>query len=163
MEIKMNKALTKSATRESRGWLDPFDSFYDDVDRFFSNQLKRIPHIGFRGDGEGRLFANLDIGETGDEIVVELDAPGVKRQDIEITLTNNSLRVTGKRESRKEEKGKSFHRIEREYGEFERRIALPCEVDANRVDAALKEGVLTIKLPKSAKAKEQERKIEVHA
>jgi HSP20 family protein len=163
MEIKMDKALTKSTTRESRGWLDPFDSFYEDVDRFFSNQLKRFPHLGFRGDGEGRLFANLDIGETGDEIVVELDAPGVKREDIDITLTDHSLRVKGKRESRKEEKGKSFHRVEREYGEFERRVALPCEVDTDKVDAALNNGVLTIKLPKSAKAKEQERRIEVHA
>jgi HSP20 family protein len=116
-----------------------------------------------RGDGEGRLFANLDIGETGDEIVVELDAPGVKREDIDITLTDHSLRVKGKRESRKEEKGKSFHRVEREYGEFERRVALPCEVDTDKVDAALNNGVLTIKLPKSAKAKEQERRIEVHA
>ncbi|MGE0410145.1 MAG: Hsp20/alpha crystallin family protein [Amphiplicatus sp.] len=159
----MNKALAKQAARESRSWHDPFDSFYEDMDRFFSTQLKRFPHIGFRGDGEGRLLANLDIGETGDEIVVELDAPGVKREDIDITLTDSALRIKGKRESRKEEKSKSVHRIEREYGEFERRVALPCEVDADKIDAALKDGVLTIKLPKSAKAKEQERKIEVHA
>lgn len=160
----MNKAVTKSASRETRGWLDPFDSLYEDMDRFFSNQLKRfpLPHIGFRGDGEGRLFANLDIGETGDEIVVELDTPGVKREDIDITLTDSSLRIKGKRESRKEEKDKSFQRIEREYGQFERRIALPCEVDADHVDAQLRDGVLTVKLSKSAKAKEHERKIEIH-
>lgn len=159
----MNKSLAKAPPRESRGWLDPLDSIYEDMDRFFSNQLKRFPHIGFRGDGDGRLFANLDIGETGDEIVIELDAPGVRREDIDITLSDHALRVKGRRESSKEEKGKSFHRIEREYGEFERRVALPCEVDAGGVDAALNNGVLTIKLPKSAKAKEQVRKIEVHA
>ena len=158
----MNKSIAKASSRESRGWLDPFDSLYEDMDRFFSNQLKRLPHIGFRGDGDGRLFANLDIGETGDEIVVELDAPGVKREDIDITLSDHSLRVRGRRESHKEEKGKSFHRVERDYGEFERRVVLPCEVDAEKVDAALSNGVLTIKLPKSARAREKERKIEVH-
>lgn len=161
----MSKALTKTAERETHGWLDPFDAFYEDVDRFFSNQLKRfpLPSIGFRGDGEGRLFANLDIGETDDAIVVELDAPGVKREDIDITLNDSSLRIKGKRESRKEEKRKNAHRIEREYGEFERRIALPCEIDADTVDAALKDGVLTIRLSKSASARQRERKIEIHA
>ncbi|MEX0644294.1 MAG: Hsp20/alpha crystallin family protein [Parvularculaceae bacterium] len=158
----MNKGLTKPS-REPRGWLDPFDSLYDDMDRFVGNQLERFPHIGFRNEADGRLFANLDIGETGEEIVVELDAPGVKREDIEITLTDGRLRIKGKRESRKEDRSKSHHRIEREHGEFERRVALPCEVDADRVDAALKDGVLTVRLPKSAKAKEQERKIEVRA
>ncbi|MFN0024495.1 MAG: Hsp20/alpha crystallin family protein [Parvularculaceae bacterium] len=157
--------LMKSPSSEARGWLDPFDALHDDVERFFGGRLKRFPfpQIGFRGDGEGRLFANLDIGETGDELVVEIDAPGVKREDIEITITDSALRIKGKRESLKEEKAKSFYRSEREYGEFDRRIGLPCEVDANRIDAALMDGVLTIRLPKSAKAKEQERKIEIHA
>jgi HSP20 family protein len=158
------KPLVKSTQRE-RGWLDPFESFYDDVERLFGGHGRRIPWpaFGFRGDGDGRLLANLDIGETGDEIVVELDAPGVRREDIDITLGDSTLHIRGRRESKKEEKGKSFYRSEREYGEFDRRIALPCEVDANRIDAGLKDGVLTIRLPKSAKAKEQERKIEIHA
>lgn len=160
----MGKLLAKTETREPRGWLDPFDAFYGDIDRFLGAPFKRLPfpHLGFGGDGDGHLLANLDVGETGDEIVIEVDAPGVKRDDIDITLTDNSLRIKGRRESRKEEKGKHFQRVEREYGEFERRIALPCEVDADRVDAGLKDGVLTIKLPKTAKAKEQERRVEVH-
>lgn len=161
----MNKAVTKSTTPETRGWLDPFDSMYEDMDKLFSSYFKRFPlrRLGFRGDGDGRLFANLDISETNDAITVEIDAPGVKRSDIDITLTDSSLQIKGKRESHKEEEGKNFKRIEREYGEFERRVALPCEVDANRVDASLKDGVLTIRLPKTEKAKEQARKIEVHA
>jgi HSP20 family protein len=158
----MTKEMTKTETREPR-WREPFDAFYEDVDRFFTHQLKRFPHLGFRGDGNGRLFAHVDMGETGDELIVEIDAPGVKRQDVDITLSNSTLRVKGKRESSKEEQGKSFQRLEREYGEFERRITLPCEVDADRIDAGLKDGVLTIRLPKSAKAKAQERKIELHA
>ncbi len=164
----MPKFPAKTETREPRGWLDPFDAFYGDVDRFLGAQMKRFPlahlgpHLGFGGDGDGHLLANLDVGETGDEIVIEVDAPGVRRDDIDITLTDNSLRIKGKRDSRKEEKTKGFRRIEREYGEFDRRIALPCEVDADRVDAGLKDGVLTIRLPKTAKAKEQERRVEIH-
>lgn len=157
--------LMKGSTRESRGWLDPFDALQDDVERFFGGHMKRFPfaQFGFRGDGDGRLFANLDIGETGDELVVEIDAPGVRREDIDITIGEAALRIRGKRESHKEEKGKSFYRSEREYGEFDRRVGLPCEVDADRIDAALKDGVLTIRLPKTAKAKEQQRKIEIHS
>lgn len=159
----MEKPVAKSPPREARSWLDPFDSLHDEMDRVFSNYFRRLPlpHLGFRGDGNGHLFANLDLKETENELKIEIDAPGVKREDIDITLSDNSLMVKGKRESKKEEKKESYHRIERDYGEFERRLALPCEVDPDRVEANLKDGVLTIILPKSAKAKEHERKIEV--
>lgn len=157
----MSKAMIKTTARDGRGLLEPLDAAYEDMERFFNDRLRRLqlPHWGV---GEGRNFASLDIGEVGDEIVVELDAPGVKREDIDISLFDNALRIKGKREFRKEEKNKTHHRVEREYGEFDRRVALPCEVDADRVDAALRDGVLTIKMPKSARAKENERKIEVH-
>ncbi|HXI85911.1 MAG TPA: Hsp20/alpha crystallin family protein [Parvularculaceae bacterium] len=160
----MTKEMMKSTSPAPRGWLDPFESLPDDVEKFFTPYFRRfaLPTFGLRGDGGGRLFANLDLSETDNELIVEIDSPGVRREDIDITLTDNALSVRGKREAKKEEKEKNAYRLEREYGSFERRIALPCEVDAEHVDAGLKNGVLTIKLPKTAKAKEQARKIEIH-
>lgn len=160
----MAKEISKPHASASRGWLDPIESFQDDIEKFVSPYFRRfpLPGLGFRGDGEGRLFANLDLTETDEELIVEVDAPGVKREDIDITLTDNSLSIKGKRESKTEEKSKNAYRLERHYGAFERRITLPCEVEAERVDAGLRDGVLTIRLPKTAKAREQARKIEIH-
>ena len=160
----MARSVAKSGSRETHNWLDPFDSLHEEMDRVFGDYFKRLPmpHLGFRSDGAGRLFANLDVSESDNHVTVVVDVPGVKRDDIDITLTDSTLQIKGKRESRKEEKSESIHRVERDYGSFERRISLPCEVDADRVEAGLKEGVLTIQLPKSAKAKEQARRIEIH-
>lgn len=160
----MTKSVVKSGPRESRSWLDPFDLFEDDMNRAFGDYFRRLPvsRIGLRPDNAGRLFANLDLRESDDEVTVEVDVPGVNRDDIDITLTDSTLQIKGKRESKKEEKSESVHRIEREYGAFDRRIALPCEVDADRVEADLKSGVLMIRLAKSQKAKEQTRRIEIH-
>lgn len=160
----MTETETKFPAPRTRGWPDPFDAMHDELDRLFGGYFKKLPihRFGFSGDGNGSLFANLDIGETDDDLTIEIDVPGVKREDIDITLSDNTLRVKGRRESKKEEKEKSYQRVERESGAFERRIALPCEVDTDAVDAGVRDGVLTITLPKSAKAKEQERKIEIH-
>jgi HSP20 family protein len=91
------------------------------------------------------------------------DVPGIKEKDIEVTLSDSYLTIKGKRESEHEEKGKNYHRMERSYGEFQRRVALPCEVDPAKVDAKLKDGVLSVTLQKSAKAIEHEKKIQVKA
>lgn len=161
----MTETEAKTPARGARSWLDPFDAMHDEMDKLLGGYFKRHPmrRFGLGGDGEGRLFANLDLGESDDDIIIEVDVPGVRREDIDITLTDNALQVKGNRKSKKEKKEKNYQRIEREYGVFNRRIALPCEVEADDVDAVVKDGVLTIKLPKSAKAKEQARKIEIHS
>jgi HSP20 family protein len=91
---------------------------------------------------------NFEVKETKEAYVIKADLPGVKEADLEITLTGNRLGVTGKRETEKEEKSETYYACEREYGGFTRAFTLPEGADAEHARAELKEGVLTIVLPK---------------
>ena len=105
--------------------------------------------------GEG-LFADwlpaTDVHETEKEYVIKADLPEVAKEDVKVNLQEGVLTIEGERRREKEEKGKRFHKIEREYGRFVRRFALPTEVDAEKVHAEFKDGVLNVHLPKSEKA-----------
>jgi len=95
----------------------------------------------------------LDVAETPEAIVVTAEVPGVEAKDIEISLMGGTLYLKGKKAEEKEEKGKTWHRVERSYGAFTRAISLPTAVNAERIEAKSKEGVLTITLPKKEEAK----------
>ena len=110
------------------------------------------------GNGdEGLFFANwspaVDIQETDEEYLIKADLPEVKKEDAKVELLDGSLTIEGERKQEKEEKGKRFHKVEREYGKFVRRFGLPNEVDSSKVQAEFKDGVLNVHLPKSAAAK----------
>lgn len=106
-----------------------------------------------RFSGEGGLTqafdAVLDMSETDNEIEVRMDVPGIQPEEIEVEVTGNTLLITGERKEEKEEKGRTYHRIERSSGSFSRSMTLPCEVDSDQVEAQCDNGVLTITLPKS--------------
>jgi HSP20 family protein len=95
----------------------------------------------------------VDIEETEAEFVVKADLPDVKKEEIKIHVQEGVLAIEGERRQLKEEKGKRFHKIEREYGRFVRRFALPTEIDAENVRAEFKDGVLTVTLPKAPTVK----------
>lgn len=95
----------------------------------------------------------VDVQETDTEYVIKADLPDVKKEDVKVQVLDGALSIEGERQQEKEEKGKKFHKIEREYGKFLRRFALPNEVDASKVQADFKNGVLNVHLPKSATAK----------
>jgi HSP20 family protein len=101
----------------------------------------------------------IDIVETEKELIVKADLPGVEPKDVEATVRDGVLILRGERKEEKEEKGKSFHRIERFRGEFYRELPLPRIADAEKVTAAFAKGVLTVTIPK--KPELLPRKIEV--
>jgi HSP20 family protein len=167
-EISMGTQDETDKPRKGRaitqGFADPLERLTDEMDRLFNSYFRGVmPRLGFGTAGEGALLAHMDVSETPETVDVVIDVPGIKEKDIDVSLTDSALLIKGKRESQSEEKKKNYHRVERSYGEFQRRIALPCEVDGARVEAKLKDGVLTVTLPKSAKALEQERKIPIKA
>jgi HSP20 family protein len=94
----------------------------------------------------------VDIEETDTEFVVKADLPDVKKEEIKIQLRDGVLAIEGERRKEKEDKGKRFHKIEREYGRFVRRFALPTDVDAEHVRAEFNNGVLVVTLPKAPAA-----------
>jgi len=91
----------------------------------------------------------VDVQETDKEYLIKADLPDVKKEDVKIELLGGMLTIEGERQQEKQEKGKMFHTIEREYGRFFRRFGVPSEVDPNQVQAEFKNGVLQVHLPKS--------------
>jgi HSP20 family protein len=95
----------------------------------------------------------VDIFENDNEIVLKAELPGLNAKDIELKIENNVLMLKGERRFEKETKEENYHRVEREYGSFSRAFSLPVAVDAEKVLAEYKDGVLKVVLPKKAETK----------
>ncbi len=94
----------------------------------------------------------VDITETDGEFHLKAELPGVKKEDVRVTLEKGVLTLQGERKEEREEKGRKVHRIERSYGHFVRTFAIPDMVDETKVKAEFKDGVLHLRLPKSERA-----------
>ena len=105
----------------------------------------------------------VDVSETEQGYEISADMPGMDNKDIEITLNNNVLTLKGEKKEQHETKEKDYYLQERSYGTFQRSFTLPDDVDSEHISTAFSNGVLIIKLPKSAQAKAKTRKIEVKA
>lgn len=105
-------------------------------------------------------FGNLDFKETKENYVLKADLPGMKKEEISISLEENSLILSGERKDEKEEKGDKFYRKERRYGKFQRVLPLPNNVDHKNIKAEFKDGVLNISIAKLNK-EEPEKKMEI--
>jgi HSP20 family protein len=95
----------------------------------------------------------LDVQEDKDNFTVRVELPGLKREDIDVSLQEGALVISGERKEEKTSDGTSVHRQERYYGKFQRALTLPEPVAADKVKADYKDGVLTVKLPKTEEAK----------
>jgi HSP20 family protein len=104
-------------------------------------------------DGFSNWAPAIDVQETDAEFLIKADLPEVPKADVKVGLENGILTIEGERKQEKEEKNKKFHRVERTYGKFVRRLGVPSEVDEQKVAAEFKEGVLTVHLPKTPQAK----------
>jgi len=111
--------------------------------------------------GTGAWAPVVDVGETAEAVVVKAELPGINAKDIELTVNDDTLTLAGKREETKEEKGKTWHRVERSCGAFLRTIALPASVEGTRAEAESRDGLLTITIPKKKEA--ISKKVEIKA
>ena len=153
----MAMKLFKNNARESRGLVpsDPFESLRNEMEEMFSRFNQ-----GWNGEPIDELsLPSTDISETDGNIEVTVDVPGMKPDDLDIEVRGNMLEIRGEHQEEKEDKDKTYHRIERRSGSIRRTLRLPSEVDASNVEAECKDGVLKIKLPKTEEAKK--RRIEV--
>jgi HSP20 family protein len=128
-----------------------------EVDRLFGDFFG--PAGGVTAGRTRRLFPALNVWERENELFVEAELPGLKSDDLEISVVGQQLVLKGRPSDFEPEEGVAFHRRERGAGEFVRTIELPVDVDANRVEARLADGVLLITLPKAEAAKP--RKVQV--
>jgi len=95
----------------------------------------------------------VDVSETGDKITVKAEIPGMEAKDIEISMVGDTLTIKGEKKVEREEKEENYHMVERSYGSFSRAMKLPAVVDADKVEATYKNGVLTVVLPKKEEVK----------
>jgi HSP20 family protein len=140
---------------------EPTDSFEqmvrlmnDFMENPFSSSLLRSMNTPLED-----FVPRVDISENDKEIKVSAEVPGMNENDIQVSISDNVLSLSGFKETEKEEKGKRMHRIERSSGSFRRDIPLPVEVDEERVEALFKNGVLTVTLPKVSSSPVKGRRI----
>jgi HSP20 family protein len=142
---------------------DPFREFatlQDRMNRLFGDVYLRDEDVAERGS----WMPPVDIYETdAHDLVVKAELPDMTREDIEVTVENNVLTLKGTKKFGSEVKEEQFRRIERSYGRFSRSFTLPNTVDASRVTAEYKNGVLTVKLPFREEAKPRTINVEVAA
>jgi HSP20 family protein len=151
----------------------PLTDLRAEMDRLFDSFVHRLPsfptgrdllHWGAFRDfdrGVGMAAPNVDVSETdeGYEVVAEL--PGMEQDDIDVELKDDVLTLSGEKTEEREETEKNYHLSERRFGSFRRTFRLPSEINQNKISANFKDGVLTIALPKTAKAQKPGRKIGV--
>ena len=153
MEFAMNivhkNQPVKDTTALARDW-DPF--------RMMRDFMRWDPFREMAPMSTG-FVPSVDVKETAKEYVFKADVPGLKEQDLEISLTGNRLTIGGKREEEKKTEKDTYYALERSYGSFSRAFTLPAGVDLDAVTADLTQGVLTVTVPK--KAEVQPRKVNV--
>ena len=175
----MAENVTKSpAKREgmepsfARSWR-PFESLHREIDRLFDDfgtnfrwPFGRSLFAGeplFRQELTWAKMPAVDVVESDKGYEITADLPGMDEKNIEVKVTDGVLSIKGERQEEKEEKKKDYFLQERSYGSFQRSFELPESIDADKIEASFKKGVLTLKLPKKAEAQKPAKKIEVKA
>jgi len=137
---------------------DPFDSLaeiHNEMDRLFGRSL-RSP-----GGLEAVFSPAIDVAIEKDNVIVKADLPGLTRDDVSVTLQENYLTIKGEKKQETEKKEANYFLSERVHGSFTRVIELPVAVNAARIDARFKDGVLQVTLPKTEEAKPKQIEVKV--
>jgi HSP20 family protein len=150
----------------------PFDSLRREIDRLFDDFQPmnwRSPFgrhrlgldIEWPRPATWQIAPAMDLVERDKEFEITAELPGMEEKDIDIKLSNGALVIKGEKTEEKEEREKDYHLSERRYGSFQRSFALPDGIDMDKITANFAKGVLTVRLPKTAEARKNEKKIAV--
>ena len=146
---------------EDRTW-DPFREF-EEMSSRLSRMLAR-PMFSASGDilPTTEWIPSVNIAETDKLYSLSVELPQVKREDVHVTVEGSTLMIEGERKHEKEEKGTTYHRVESFYGKFLRRFTLPEDVEAAKLDASFRDGMLHISIPKMASKKQPALEVKIH-
>lgn len=145
--------------QRKRDYWDPFEVLRDvqgDLDRFFSSPVAASKNTA------ALVNPDVEVNEKDTEYLVHVDLPGMKKEDFEIKVEGNRFILRGERKEETKEEKKGYHYSERRYGSFARGFHLPTEIDADKVKATYKNGVLEVLLPKTTKDKSKKIEIQVN-
>jgi len=141
---------------------NPLALLRHEMNSLFDNFFRGFEPEPFTGRF-GAFSPSIDVKESDKDIAVSAELPGMSDKDLDVSLGRDSLTIKGEKKEEKEERGKDYYRMERSYGSFSRTVPLPAEVDTEKAKAEFKKGVLTVTLPKTAKAIKETKKIPVKA
>ncbi len=142
---------------------EPFRDLLDlqrEMNRLFDASLGRRVAKG-QDIAETAWVPAVDIYDNKDNLVIKADLPGMTQKDIDVSVEDDVLRIKGEKKKETETKEKNFYRVERTYGVFERSFTLPSNVDATRIKATYKDGVLELVLPKKEGARPKQIKVDI--
>jgi HSP20 family protein len=139
---------------------EPFRDIQTEVNRLFDSFFGR-PTATATGTGSRVWLPVVDMYETQDDLLLNFELPGVREKDVSLSITGDMLTVRGERQFREELKNDHTYHIERAYGKFERTVQLPMPVQAGRVTATFRDGVLEVRLPKAEEVRPKEIRIDV--
>jgi HSP20 family protein len=161
MALKSIIPFGKKSVPIKRELESPFALLRKEIDEIFDNFFKGFDMEPYFSGWRDGFTPSVDVVEDDKEIRVSAELPGMNEKDIEVTLNKESLTIKGEKKEEKEDKGKDYYHMERSYGSFTRTIPLPVDVDTDRAEATFKNGVLTVKIPKTREAIEERKKIKV--
>jgi HSP20 family protein len=170
LPIKQEKPSAASSVPQMwqpfEGLRQEVDRLFDDFGRGFWRPFGRSPFAAeplFRRELTLPTMPAVDVVESEKAYELTAELPGMDEKNIEVKVVNGSLTINGEKQEEKEEKKKDYYLQERNYGSFERSFGIPEGVDADKIEASFKKGVLTVTLPKKAEAQKPAKKIEVKA
>jgi len=159
--IPWNRGRDVTVTRGDE--INPFLTLHREMNRLFDDVFRGFDlassGIGERPFDRGIGWPNIEVSETGNEVKVTAELPGLDEKDVDIRLSDGVLVISGEKRTETEDKDRLFS--ERAYGRFERRIPLD-DIDEEKVNASFKNGVLSVTLPRSAEAKSNVRRIAIN-
>jgi HSP20 family protein len=145
---------------------DPFRELEEMHNRLTSFFGGRFPLLGGPAGAEDitptTWAPRVDIAENDKEYAISAELPGVKIEEVKVSVENRVLSISGERKSEKEEKGKKYHRIERTYGAFTRSFTLPDDASGEKLSADFRDGILKVHLPKEESAKTKAIEVKVN-
>jgi HSP20 family protein len=159
MSAKLNKEAVSREPREltvsePRHFLAPFE----EMERWFEEAFRRpflgpswMPRIKFP-EMMGEVSPSVDIFEDGNNVVVKAEVPGMKKENIEVSLTQDTITISGQKKEEEKIEKKDFYRLERSFGSFTRKLRLPADIVTDKAKASFKDGVLEVRIPKSPTA-----------
>jgi HSP20 family protein len=147
---------------KSEGTRSPMGLF--DMDRWFDESFLR-PFSPFglsrmRAASEG-IVPTVDLFESNGDVVLKAELPGIRKEDIEVTLSDGSITISGEKKQEEEIKRKDYYKWESSYGSFCRSFALPAEVQGDKVKSTFKDGILEVRMPKTETARSREVKVKI--
>lgn len=140
---------------------EPFRDVDDVFDRFLADAFRRLPRPAVEGRPALDWAPLADVSETEGEYLIKAELPEVRKEDISLTVHDGVLTLSGERRQELREENEKMHRVERQYGSFARRFALPEDADEQAIRAEGKDGLIMIHIPKHKVVQPQARQIQV--